>query len=165
MKICLRITMASLLMACAVATQAAPLSPARSLVGKWKTKFAVTYHIWTDYNSFYGTLENVANDKRMVTWKITPGSTSSTVNIQQTFRSKRFTSLVPYTGYTPDVSPQFYTGLVSGSRLTVIDGTGRILGKFSFTTRLMKGSWNDFFTIAYSQQVFTDKNKLKFVKK
>jgi len=142
------------------------LPPARSLIGKWKTPLFVTYHIQTDFVNFV--LEDVATEKRMVTWTITKGPNEKTVNIEQTFRSKDFTPLHPEwgaTGYTPDVSPTFLIGKISGTRLTVKDNSGHHYGTFTFTTHLMKGNWDDEWEMAYSQRVYTVKKELKLMKK
>jgi hypothetical protein len=142
------------------------LPPARSLIGTWKTPLYVTYHIQTDFSTYE--LEDVATEKRKVTWIITKGPNEKTVNIQQTFRSKDFTPLHPEwgaTGYTPDVSPTFLIGKISGTRMTVRDGSGHKYGTFTFTTHHMQGIWDDEWTMAFSQRVYTVKKELKLIKK
>lgn len=142
------------------------LSPATNLTGTWKTSFPTTFYIQTDYAG--GELEDVGSEDREVTWVISAGSSENEVNIEQTFTySNR--NLVDGSGYTPDVSPSFYTGVISGSRLTVIDKGGgigafessdRIVGEFSFTSSSIQGTWDDNWTMIYSQRVYTTTNGL-----
>jgi hypothetical protein len=142
------------------------LTPAANLAGTWKTSTPVKFYIQTDFES--GELQDVGSEDRDVTWVITAGSSENGVNIEQTFTySNR--NLADDSGYTPDVSPSSYTGVISGSRLTVIEEGGgigafessdRIVGEFSFTSTNLQGTWDDNWTMVYSQRVYTTTNGL-----
>lgn len=134
------------------------LTPARNLVGTWKTSFPVTFYIQTDFDGMASELQDVASEERMVTWIITEGDSENTVYIEQRFTSSNWRSYVtpenpyyPSTGYVPNVSPSFLTGIISGTRLTVMSGN-RIVGEFSFTSDIIHGTWDDSETILFSRQ-------------
>ncbi len=117
----------------------------------------MTFRIQTDFRN-WPELEEVGSEERMVTWVVTRGSSENTVRIEQRFTvSSR--QLVSGSGYVPDVSPSFFTGIVSGSRLTVMSGS-RIVGEFSFTSDLIQGTWDDSWSMGYTQRVYTDTNAL-----
>jgi hypothetical protein len=73
--------------------------------------------------------------------------------------------------YTPDVSPMFLTGTISGTQLTLtqdadqgnIDQIGSV-GVFTFTTTQMEGTWHDHWEGGYEQNVYTQTNALKLLK-
>lgn len=144
-----------------------PLTPARNIEGTWKTAFNVTHYIKTDYCGFFGPLEDVATQKRIVTWLITPID-DNTVGIEVRYTGSSYTitnaSCGNSTGYVPDVSPQFYKGTISSSALTIKNTLGDIKGNFSFTTNLMQGNWDDKWCMAYCQEVYTKNSELKFTK-
>jgi hypothetical protein len=131
------------------------LTPARDLSGTWITPLKVTFHIKTDFCT--PGLADVATEQRLVTWKITNINDTS-VNIEQTFTRSNFTVINPAcggsSGYTPDVSPNFYKGILSSNTLTVLSGKN-IVGIFNFTTTQMEGNWNDSWCIAFCQEVYT----------
>lgn len=133
------------------------LSPARDLEGTWKTSFATTFYIKTDFSS--ATLEDVGTQDRMMTWVITNTADENVVNIEVSFTTSN-TQLVSGSGYVPDVSPMFLTGTISGTRLTLTSNSDGTVGTFNFTTDILTGTWNDNWTIAYSQQVYTATNGL-----
>jgi hypothetical protein len=138
-----------------------PLSPARNLEGTWKTTFPVTFYIKTDFET--GELQDVGSENRTMTWKITGTSDEHVVNVEVSFAvSNR--QLASGSGYVPDVSPNFYTGTISGTRLTLKTGDqyseSGTVGEFSFTTDIITGTWNDKWSIAYEQQVYTATNTL-----
>jgi len=132
------------------------LTPAREITGTWQTSFPTTFYIQTDFQT--GELQDVGTEERVVTWVITEGSSENTVNIEQRFTvSSR--NLVSGSGYIPDVSPSFFQGIISGSRLTVMSGS-RIVGEFSFTSYTIQGTWDDSWSMVYSQRVYTPVNGL-----
>jgi hypothetical protein len=127
------------------------LSPARDLIGTWQTSYATKFYIKTDFSS--DQLTDVGSEDREMTWVITAGSDESTVNIEVTFTySNR--QLIDESGYTPDVSPMFLTGVISGTKLT-LQGSDGTMGTFDFTSDIIHGTWNDNWTAAYSQKVYT----------
>ena len=145
------------------APNSTPLTPARNLEGTWKTAFPVRFYIKTDFETF-GELKDVGSENRTMTWIITGTSDEKIVNVEVRFAvSNR--QLAADSGYTPDVSPNFYTGTISGTRLTLTEGGGqfsesRTVGEFSFTTDVMTGTWSDRWSMAYEQEVYTQTNKL-----
>jgi hypothetical protein len=127
------------------------LSPARNLIGTWETAFPTKFYIKTDFSS--DQMQTVGSEDRTMTWVITAGSSESTVNVEVTFTSSN-TQLIDESGYTPDVSPMELTGTISGTRLT-LQGSDGVMGTFDFTSDNIHGTWNDNWTAAYSQQVYT----------
>jgi hypothetical protein len=134
-----------------------PLTPARKLEGTWKTSFPVTFYIKTDYETF-GELQDVGTEDRTMTWIITATNDENTVNVEVQFTSSN-RQLVSDSGYTPDVSPMFLTGTISGTRLTLKTGD-RTVGEFSFTTDIITGTWSDHLSMVYEQEVYTKTNSL-----
>lgn len=139
-----------------------PLTPARNLEGTWKTAFPVTFYIKTDFETF-GELKDVGSENRTMTWIITGTAEENVVNVEVRFAvSNR--QLVSESGYVPDVSPNFYTGTINGTRLTLTTGDkfseSGIVGEFNFTTDIITGTWHDNWSIAYEQEVYTATNSL-----
>jgi hypothetical protein len=135
-----------------------PLTPARNLEGTWKTTFAVKFYIKTDFDTF-GELKDVGSENRTVTWIITGTSDENEVNVEVRFTvSNR--QLASDSGYVPDVSPNFLTGTISGTRLTLTEGGSRTVGEFSFTTDIITGTWSDRWSMVYEQEVYTATNSL-----
>ena len=138
------------------------LTPARNLEGTWKTAFAVKFYIKTDFET--GELQDVGSEDRTMTWIITGTSKENVVNVEVSFAiSNR--QLASGSGYVPDVSPNFYTGTISGTRLTLTTGGSTFeeshsVGEFSFTTDIITGTWNDQWSLAYGQEVYTTTNSL-----
>ena len=133
------------------------LTPARNLEGTWKTAFPVKFYIKTDFETF-GELKDVGSESRTMTWIIIGTSEENVVGVEVSFTvSNR--QLVSGSGYTPDVSPMFLTGTISGTRLTLTTG-GRTVGEFSFTTDVITGTWSDHWSMVYEQEVYTATNSL-----
>ena len=138
-------------------TNPTPLTPARNLEGTWKTSFPVKFYIKTDFETF-GELKDVGSEDRTMTWVITGTSDENVVDVEVSFTvSNR--QLATGSGYTPDVSPMFLTGTISGTRLT-LTSSGRTIGEFSFTTDIITGTWSDHWSMAYEQEVYTTTNSL-----
>ncbi len=142
-------------------TTPSTLTPARNLAGTWKTTFNVRFYIRTDFETI-GELKDVGSEDRSMTWIITATGNENVIDVEVQFTSSN-TQLVTGSGYTPDVSPMFLTGTISSSRLTLADGD-RIIGEFSFTTDILTGTWNDQWSMAYEQQVYTSTNGLVLMK-
>src|SRR3990170_1055615 len=138
-------------------TNPTPLTPARNLEGAWKTSFPVKFYIKTDFETF-GELKDVGSEDRTMTWVITATSNENIVDVEVSFTiSNR--QLATGSGYTPDVSPTFLTGTISGTRLTLAS-SGTTIGEFSFTTDIITGTWSDHWSMAYEQEVYTTTNSL-----
>jgi hypothetical protein len=146
-----------------------PLSSAADLSGTWRTSFAATYYYATDDFSNgvgAGTLADVASESRQVTWVITPGADTNTVNIVQNYTSSNTQQLVDGGLYTPqpnwpDVN---YTGEISSSSLTVKSGNTNV-GYFTFTSSNISGAWDDdSLSGLYEEHVRTDANGLILTK-
>ena len=139
-----------------------PLTPARNLEGTWKTAFPVKFFIKTDFDT--GELQDVGSENRAMTWIITATSDENVVDVEVYFTvSNR--QLVTGSGYTPDVSPMFLKGTISGTRLTLKTGgsqlsDSRTVGEFSFTTDIITGTWSDRWSMVYEQEVYTATNSL-----
>jgi len=138
-------------------TDSTHLTPARNLEGTWKTTFPVTFYIKTDFETF-GELEDVGSENRTMTWIITATSDENIVNVEVYFTvSNR--QLVEDSGYVPDVSPMFLEGVLSGTRLTLKTGD-RTIAECNFTTDIITATWNDHWSMAYEQEVYTKTNSL-----
>jgi len=135
-----------------------PLTPARNLEGTWKTAFPVTFYIKTDFQTF-GELQDVGSENRTMTWIITGTNDENVIKVDVYFTvSNR--KLVSGSGYTPDVSPMFLTGVISGTRLTLKTSDNRTIGEFNFTTDIITGTWHDHWSMVYEQEVYTQTNSL-----
>ena len=134
-----------------------PLTAARNLEGTWKTTFPVKFYIKTDFETF-GELEDVGSENRTMTWIITATNDENTVNVEVYF-SVSDRQLVSGSGYTPDVSPMFLTGTISGTRLTLKTGD-RTICECNFTTDIITGTWSDHWSMVYEQEVYTATNSL-----
>ncbi len=131
------------------------LSAARDLEGTWKTSFATKFNIQIDG-------EDVGYENRAMTWVITKTSQENVFNVKVTFTSAG-RELVAGSGYTPDVSPMFLIGTVSGTRLTLESASKfyvEPVGEFNFTTDIITGTWHDHWEIVYNQNVYTATNGL-----
>jgi hypothetical protein len=114
-------------------------------------------------------MKDVGTQNRTMTWKITGTSDENVVNVEVelTVTSQ---SITTGSGYVPDVSPMYYTGIINGTQLTLTkDSTGGIdqigtIGVFTFTTSLMQGTWHDHWEGVWSQNVYTATNGLKLMK-
>jgi hypothetical protein len=139
-------------------TRANPtLTPARDLVGTWQTSYPATFYVKTDFSS--PQLEDVGSENRTMTWVITSTNNENIVNVEITF-AVTSRNLIDDSGYTPDVSPMFAQGTISGSTLTLQTSGDGTIGQFEFTSDIIHGTWNDSWTAAYSQQVYTATNGL-----
>lgn len=139
-------------------TSPTPLTPARNLEGTWKTAFPVKFYIKTDFETF-GELQDVGSENRTMTWIITAADDENVVDVEVQFTvSNR--QLVSGSGYTPDVSPMFLKGIISGTRLTLKTGDNRTIGEFNFTTDILTGTWRDQWSMVYEQEVYTTTNSL-----
>ena len=134
-----------------------PLTPARNLEGTWKTTFPVTFYIKTDFETF-GELQDVGTENRTMTWIITATNDANTVNVEVHFTASN-RHLVADSGYTPNVSPMFLTGTISGTRLTLKTGD-RTICECNFTTDIITGTWSDHWSMVYEQEVYTTTNNL-----
>ncbi|MBT0160473.1 hypothetical protein G4O51_10880 [Candidatus Bathyarchaeota archaeon A05DMB-2] len=136
---------------------ATSLTPARELEGTWKTAFPVTFYIRTDFETF-GVLQEVGSENRSMIWTITATSDENVVDVEVQFTvSNR--QLIADSGYTPDVSPMFLKGIISGTRLTLKTGD-RTVAECNFTTDIITATWSDHWSMAYEQEVYTATNSL-----
>jgi hypothetical protein len=138
-------------------SDSASLTPARNLEGTWKTTFPVKFYIKTDFETF-GELQDVGSENRTMTWTITATNDENIVNVEVYFTvSDR--QLASDSGYTPDVSPMFLEGVISGTRLTLKTGD-RTICECNFTTDIITGTWSDHWSMVYEQEVYTATNSL-----
>ena len=140
-----------------------PLSPARSLVGTWKTSSAVTVFFKTD---FCDTLALVASEPWSVTFIITAGSDQNHVNVLMDFTAgtPTYSTLDPSCAYfTPEVSPIGFTGTISSSALTLYSGSEKV-GNFNFTTDIMTGTLFYTWSAVYTQEDSTATNALSLTR-
>ncbi len=161
--LCAALLAGGLLSGCSEDDGVSGLTPAREIVGTWKTTFPVKHYIKTDFCSV--SLQDVATQDRMVTVVITEAG-EATVDIQWTYVGTNFaatSSQCNPTGYVPDVSPMFLKGTISGDKLTVAESSGRTVGLFDFLGDMMEGTWDDQWCLAYCQEVYTSSKALKLM--
>nr|MDO8088497.1 hypothetical protein [Candidatus Sigynarchaeum springense] len=142
------------------------LTPGPFLNGTWRTAFATTFHVQTDFRT--GFMQYEGSQQRTMTWTITRTFNPSIVNVEVSF-TVTSSSLNPGSGYVPDVSPMTLEGRISGTRLTLVDKASmfqdeRVVGEFSFTSASIMGTWNDSWCLAYCQAVYTSVNGLSLVR-
>jgi hypothetical protein len=97
-----------------------------------------------------------------MTWVITEGENENEVNVEVQCTASN-TQLVDGSGYTPDVSPMFLRGTISGATLTLHSSDtsdDRIVGAFTYTSDIIQGTWDDHWTLVYEQEVYTTTNGL-----
>lgn len=145
------------------------LTPTRDIVGTWKTTFSTKFNIATDWSNGY--LEDVGSENRIMTWTITSTDQENIVKVQVEF-SYSNRHLIPDSGYTPDISPTYYTGIINGTQLILttpdvhpIKQIGSV-GVFTFTTHNMEGTWHNHWGVYDydTQNVYTSTNGLKLIK-
>jgi hypothetical protein len=127
----------------------------------------VKFYIKTDFETF-GELQDVGSENRTMTLTITRTNDENVVDVEVQFTTSN-RQLEAGSGYTPDVSPMFLMGSISGSRLTLTTGgstlsDSSVIGEFSFTTDILTGTWDDHWSMAYEQQVYTATNSLVLMK-
>ncbi len=127
------------------------LSPARKLAGTWKTAFPVKFYIKTDFET--GELVDIGSEDRKMSWIITATNNEDLVNIEVSFTVSN--QQISGFGYTQDVSPIYFIGTVSGTRL-ILTADDRTVGTFSFTTDIITGTWDDQWSMAYGQEVYNN---------
>jgi len=140
-----------------------PLSAARNLAGTWKTAFPVKVYFKTDWCTDAPRL--VASQPWNVTFVITQGQDQNHVDVEMDFTSSGFTVIngCPDTGIVPEVSPMFYTGLISSSKLLLSKGT-MVVGEFNFTTDILTGTFDYAWSSIYSQEEYTATNALTLIR-
>jgi hypothetical protein len=138
----------------------AALNPGPLLVGTWHTPFATTFNIQTDANT--GTMQYEGYQQRTMTWKISTTFNPTILDVEVSFTVVS-SSINSGAMYVPDISPNYYTGKVSGTRLTLSNSDGTI-GDFSFTSTSIMGTWNDSWCMIYCQAVYTSVNGLTLVR-
>lgn len=155
------------------------LTPARDLVGTWKTSFPVTFYIASNET---GELQTHGTESRTMTWIVTATDRENVVDVKISFTCSN-QQLDEHSGYVPDVSPMSLKGLISGPRLVLETGHQMFpndiaykpigpepvqqgnIGNFTYTTSNMQGTWHDDWTmLGFEQDVFTGNNALILAK-
>ncbi len=136
-----------------------PLSAARNLVGTWKASAPATVNFETDFCTT--NLSLVASQGWTVTLDITAGANDNSVNVQMAFvtSNSQIIAGCPSTGVTPEVSPMYLTGNISGTRLDLSDGLTPV-ASFSFTTDQMTGTLDYAWCMAFCQRDYTAANAI-----
>jgi hypothetical protein len=135
-------------------SESGPLTPARNLVGTWRTAIPPTVYFDTDFCS--SSLSLVGSQTWDVTWVVTPGADDNTVNVEMGFGASNWRQIAgcPGSGVVPEVSPISFTGNVSSSSLTLRSGTDPA-GTFAFTTDVIQGDLDTTWCMAYCQREYT----------
>ncbi len=144
------------------------LSPARDILGTWRTAFPDTFYAETDWCDGT-TMQLMLTQKRVITWDITDDSASgddNAVSITQNWTDSDTTYVqlcLNDTGVTPDVRPMFLKGTINGAYLTVKKGA-EVFGEFSFTTSNMEGNWSARSCPFACQRIYTVEREFKMNK-
>jgi len=135
------------------------LSAARNISGTWTMLTPVTVNISNDYLTGDTTLK--VTQKWDIVFVITSGADENHVNVTMTFAVSNSTIIDNNgglgTGVIPEVSPQYLTGVISSTTLTLYSGTKQF-GKFDFISNSMQGTIDYTWTSVWSQREYTDTN-------
>jgi hypothetical protein len=138
------------------------LTPARNLVGTWKTSIATPITFSTDScSNAPNTMTPAGSEAWTVIWVITAGADENHVNIQMTFTKGPFTYVTPTACASPilvpEVSPMFLSGVISSSQMKLYYGTVPA-GVFNFTTDILTGTFDYTYSGIYSQREYSATN-------
>lgn len=135
------------------------LTAARDLIGTWQTRIPTTVYYATDWCGWEPAL--VASQPWNVSFVITAGADGNHVNVEMRFSTGTFTVIngCPGTGIVPEVSPMFFTGTISSSKLILSSGT-QVVGEFNFTTDILTGTFDYSWSMVYAQRDYTATNSL-----
>ncbi len=138
------------------------LPPASELIGIWKTSSPAEFYYKCDFE-YNGTMSVVSEEERTMTWNITRTGNSSHVNVMASFVSFNTRRLNPNGICSIDVPPEGFTGIISGSTLTLystrfssIITQNPVAGVFTWNTHNMTGTWTDNTTSVYTQETYTN---------
>ncbi len=143
------------------------LSPARNLIGTWKTSIPVTFYYQSDFcNGMNGVPETTAQASWTMTWVITKyNGDSNKVNISLNYSTSNYQTVQSSCnggsdGYVPLVTPDGMVGTISSSSLNAVDDNNGITFKGNFTTHNITGTWNMWDCILYCTGTYTNTNAL-----
>jgi hypothetical protein len=143
------------------------LTPARPLVGTWKAAFATTVNFSTDScGNALNTMTLAGTQPWMFTFVITPGADENHVYVNMSFTTGTCAAAASACTdpiIVPEVSPMFFTGVISSTRLTLYKGTTQV-GVFNFTTSILTGTFDYTWSAVYSQREYTATNGLTLLK-
>lgn len=148
-----------------------PLTPARNLVGTWKTSIPIKFTYKTDYCDFV-TIVDVGTANWDVTWVIKENpNDENKVYITMTFTTSNFQPIATNcgfdNGYIPQVSPiHNLEATISSSSITVQKTSSGSTYSFngSFTTDNITGTWDSFYEGLYYSGEYTLPNGLILVR-
>ena len=132
------------------------LTTSRDITGTWKTTVPTKFSFSTDFAADAG------YQMWNLTFTITKTSNANVFNVQMSFAVSS-SAIVQGSLMVPEVSPKFLTGTVNSSQLQLRSGTN-VFGVFSFTSDTMTGTYDNSWTAAFSQRVFTGTNAIKLYK-
>lgn len=148
-----------------------PLTPARNMVGTWKTITPAKYTYKTDYCDFVNIVD-VGTADWIITWVIEEHpNDKNKVNITMTFATSNFQPIATNcgfdNGYTPQVSPIYnLEATISSSSIAVQKTSSGSTYSFngSFTTDNITGTWDSFYEGLYYSGEYTPPNGLILVR-
>lgn len=113
------------------------LSPARTIVGIWKTPSAVSFYYYTGGCGGY---QRVAKVQMSMTWTITKKSDNEVDIEWRSDQTSSVQSMISPTCnlYIPIVTPKFLTGTISSSQMDIYEDNRKV-GTLSLTTNNMAG--------------------------
>lgn len=139
-----------------------PLTPARNLVGTWKTVNPAKFRYKTDYCDFVNKID-VGTADWNITWVITENpSDENKVNITMTFATSNYQPISTAcgfdNGYVPQVSPIFnMEASISSTSITIQELSGGSAYTFEgeFISDNIKGTWDSFYNGIYYSGEYT----------
>jgi hypothetical protein len=108
------------------------------LDGTWKTSGPAIFYVKTAWPS--DSLQDVGYEMRNVTFVITGTWDPSTVDMTMSYEVASSTVLWD-SFYTPDATPDHYSGIWNGTALTLMQGDVKAV--FSVTDLTITGTWDD----------------------
>jgi hypothetical protein len=143
-----------------------PLTPARDLVGTWRTPSPVAFTYQTD---FCGVGQQVGRALWNVTWIITAvAGFTNVIDIEMRYTRGSMTPIgnCQPNGWVPFVSPTFLRGAVNGSRIGRSESSTNRTISFtgSVTTDTIEVTWIHWECLIYCFGEFTAEHALKLVR-
>ncbi|MBA7513096.1 hypothetical protein ES705_05106 [subsurface metagenome] len=144
-----------------------PLTPARNLVGTWKTSTPAKFTYKTDFCDFVNIMD-VGTADWDVTWVIKENpNDENKVDITMTFTTSNFQPIATNcgfdNGYVPQVSPiNNLEATISSSSIAILDLSSGSTYTFngSFTNNNITGKWDSYYEGLYYSGEYTLPNGL-----
>jgi len=140
------------------------IGTAKNTIGTWHTITPVKVYIETDYQDFVN-MELVATEYWDIEMTVTSTDlVANTVNVDWTFTRSDYEALVDDPGVTPEVSPMYLTGTISGDTLYLEAYDDSTFAVLSFSNGSMEGFIDYNWNYGWAQRDYTIPGELRFEK-